>query len=258
MSVSKETDAGAKTVRGSPRHVERRRTVLGTREAPPKRLLVFSAASLRPRPASPRASGGGTGTRGRLGRPARGCLSVAGTPPDAPPRALRGAGPLTQLLAAALGAPPFLLLLLLQPSSCPAASDLLSVFYSLPFFDFSTGNTFRVPRASQTQLEAPSCTLSQPPRSAASRVDIAQRSRDSVLNQSADSARASPSVPGLAWDPVQDRTQHAVSLSLPQSETLPRPLCVTTLALPRVTGRLFCRVLLRLGLANASSRPHSG
>lgn len=257
MSVSKETDAGAKTVRGSLRHVERRRTVLRTRDAPPKRLLVFSAASLRPRPASPRASRGGTGTRGPP-RPARGCLSLAGTLPDAPPRALRGAGPLTRLPATALGAPAFLLLLLLQPSSCPAASDLLSVFYSLPFFDFSTGNTFRVPRASQTQLEAPSCTLSQPPRSAASRVDIAQRSRDSVLNQSADSARASPSVPVLAWDPVQDRTQHAVSLSLPQSETLPRPLCVTTLALPRVTGRLFCRVLLRLGLADASSRSHSG
>lgn len=257
MSVSKETDAGAKTVRGSPRHVERRRTVLGTREAPPKRLLVFSAASLRPRPASPRASGGGTGTRARLGRRVAVCPSPAPLP-DAPPRALRGAGPLTRLPAAALGAPSFLLLLLLQPSSCPAASDLLSVFYSLPFFDFSTGNTFRVPRASQTQLEAPSCTLSQPPRSAASRVDIAQRSRDSVLNQSADSAPASPSVPVLAWDPVQDGTQHAVSLSLPQSETLPRPLCVTTLALPRVTGRLFCRVLLRLGLADASSRSHSG
>lgn len=257
MSVSKETDAGAKTVRGSPRHVERRRTVLGTREAPPKRLLVFSAASLRPRPASPRASGGGTGTRGRLGRRVAVCPSPVPLP-DAPPRALRGAGPLTRLPALALGAPPFLLLLLLQPSSCPAASDLLSVFYSLPFFDFSTGNTFRVPRASQTQLEAPSCTLSQPPRSAASRVDIAQRSRDSVLNQSADSAPASPSVPVLAWDPVQDGTQHAVSLSLPQSETLPRPLCVTTLALPRVTGRLFCRVLLRLGLADASSRSHSG
>lgn len=257
MSVSKETDAGAKTVRGSPRHVERRRTVLRTRDAPPKRLLVFSAASLRPRPASPRASGGGTGTRARLGRRVAVCPSPVPLP-EAPPRALRGAGPLTRLPATALGAPPFLLLLLLQPSSCPAASDLLSVFYSLPFFDFSTGNTFRVPRASQTQLEAPSCTLSQPPRSAASRVDIAQRSRDSVLNQSADSARASPSVPVLAWDPVQDGTQHAVSLSLPQSETLPRPLCVTTLALPRVTGRLFCRVLLRLGLADASSRSHSG
>lgn len=257
MSVSKETDAGAKTVRGSPRHVERRRTVLGTREAPPKRLLVFSAASLRPRPASPRASGGGTSTRGRLGRRVAVCPSPVPLP-DAPPRVLHGAGPLTRLPATALGAPPFLLLLLLQPSSCPAASDLLSVFYSLPFFDFSTGNTFRVPRASQTQLEAPSCTLSQPPRSAASRVDIAQGSRDSVLNQSADSAPASPSVPVLAWDPVQDRTQHAVSLSLPQSETLPRPLCVTTLALPRVTGRLFCRVLLRLGLADASSRSHSG
>lgn len=193
----------------------------------------------------------------RLGRRVAVCPSPVPLP-DAPPRALRGAGPLTRLPATALGAPPFLLLLLLQPSSCPAASDLLSVFYSLPFFDFSTGNTFRVPRASQTQLEAPSCTLSQPPRSAASRVDIAQRSRDSVLNQSADSARASPSVPVLAWDPVQDGTQHAVSLSLPQSETLPRPLCVTTLALPRVTGRLFCRVLLRLGLADASSRSHSG
>lgn len=54
MSVSKETDAGAKTVRGSPRHVERRRTVLGTREAPPSSGPVrppqsgFSSSQRRP------------------------------------------------------------------------------------------------------------------------------------------------------------------------------------------------------------------